>query len=203
MAYRPHTRQMYPNSPIFFYPKGYENDRWVFIDDNLIPGVHPYYVLSDSGHVYNTRLEKFMSESYIGGSDRNRQYLGTIISGTFGSKTIAIHKLVAKAFVYNDDPVNKTFVCFKDGNVNNVKYDNLVWLNGIEARVLAYKNNLYDPRIMSSTITYEKVNEIKNLLMMKKYTSKEVAKMCNVSLSIVSHIRSGETWNDDYYPGKY
>ena len=194
--YRPCTRQMYYADPIAFIPKDMINENWIFIDDNLIPGVHPYYMISDMGNVYNTRLQRFMSQSPM-----NNGMVGAIYSGTFGSKTIATHTLVAKAFVPN--PLNKPLIHHKNFKNSDNKSENIEWVTHKEKRDLM-KLNGFDPRIShKNSIGYEKANEIKSYLSLKKFTLKEIANMCNVSERIVGHIKNGETWNDDYYKGKY
>ena len=44
-----------------------------------------------------------------------------------GGKNIKLYRLVALAFVENDDVINKTCVNHKDGDVLNCKADNLEW----------------------------------------------------------------------------
>ena len=42
-------------------------------------------------------------------------------------KCFKVHRLVAEAFIYNDDPVNKTTVNHIDGNRANNNSENLEW----------------------------------------------------------------------------
>lgn len=53
-------------------------------------------------------------------------------------KAEKIHRLVAKAFIENDDPVRKTTVDHKDGNRSNNKKDNLEWTSYSENLKHAY-----------------------------------------------------------------
>ena len=53
-------------------------------------------------------------------------------------KCFKIHRLVADAFVYNDDPVNKTTVNHIDGDRSNNKADNLEWTSYSENLQHAY-----------------------------------------------------------------
>ena len=56
-------------------------------------------------------------------------YLVFQIKNSNGKKTtVQVHRLVAMAFVSNDDPENKVEVNHKDFNRANPKYDNLEWM---------------------------------------------------------------------------
>lgn len=54
---------------------------------------------------------------------------GTVlVRDDFGcKKRLQAHHLIAKAFVFNPDPLHYKFVMFKDGNKKNRRADNLWW----------------------------------------------------------------------------
>lgn len=60
-------------------------------------------------------------------------------------KGFGIHTLVAKQFIYNEDPINKTQVNHKNGNKQDNYVDNLEWVTPKENSfhsVHVLKNNL-------------------------------------------------------------
>lgn len=54
-------------------------------------------------------------------------------------KCFKVYRLVADAFVYNDDPINKTTVNHIDGDRSNNKAENLEWASYSENEKHAYK----------------------------------------------------------------
>lgn len=53
-------------------------------------------------------------------------------------KCYTLHRLVAEAFLYNDDPINKTTVNHKDGNRANNTVENLEWCSYSENEKHSY-----------------------------------------------------------------
>lgn len=61
-------------------------------------------------------------------------------------KTPSVHILVAKAFVYNDDPCNKIEVNHKDFDRTNSRWDNLEWVTHKENIEYSKSHNRYSMR---------------------------------------------------------
>ena len=108
-----------------------ENERWVPIE-----GFDGYYEISDHGNVRS--LDRVIVDS-VG---RKNPLKGTLLKPSTNTKYLSIHLLkkdinircyihilVAKHFIPNDDPINKTQVDHKkEGDVRNNHYTNLQWL---------------------------------------------------------------------------
>ena len=93
----------------------FENEEWKQIPE------YPNYSISDSGHLKNLK-----TGNIIFGSTVNKN--GTIGINLFnanGKKKFTIAKLVADAFIPNDN--NYKFVIHIDGNRANNKSENLKW----------------------------------------------------------------------------
>lgn len=100
-----------------------------------------------------------------------------------------IHRLVALAFIDNDDPENKTCVNHKDSNRQNNKADNLEWVSPREnVRHSIYNGNrrlVYDvPH--QSTLTQYQISQIPILRL--QYTVKEISKLFNVKYTTLKNI---------------
>ena len=96
-----------------------------------IEGYEGLYQVSNFGRVksmnYNhTGKEKIMSLNLTG---EHRNYLNIQLCKNGIVEKIRVHILVAKAFVYNDDPKIKTHVHHKDKNTFNNCVDNLEWVD--------------------------------------------------------------------------
>ena len=54
-----------------------------------------------------------------------------------------VHRLIAECYVINPDPSTHIFVRFKDGNKENIRWDNLEWTKqSTNADYVIYKDNL-------------------------------------------------------------
>lgn len=56
----------------------------------------------------------------------------------------AVHRLLAEAFVDNDDPEHQTLVRFKDGRKHNIQISNLVWESHSDIESVAYSGTYLD-----------------------------------------------------------
>ena len=82
------------------------------------------YFISENGEVFDVEVGCKMP--YRLDKDKYKQYTLKGLDGK--NKTRRANRLVAEAFVYNDDPKNKTEVSFIDGDRTNLHYTNLEWL---------------------------------------------------------------------------
>ena len=80
---------------------------------------HPKYLVSNDGYVKNRETGQILSRNHLRGG-----YRSVILDGV----ALKIHRLVAIAFVPNDDPENKTNVDHIDGDKLNNDSTNLEWV---------------------------------------------------------------------------
>ena len=84
-----------------------------------------WYEVSNYGHIFSNISLKQIKLTLI-----NSGYYRVQLIGTDGvKKDRLVHRLVAFAFVPNDDPINKTTVNHIDGNTKNNRADNLEWIS--------------------------------------------------------------------------
>jgi hypothetical protein len=95
-----------------------DND-WVDIPINELKE----YEAHPSGLVRNKKTKNILNNKC------NKQ---RYISLTFGKFTIALHKIIAKTFIPNDDPIKKTQVDHIDENTKNNTKNNLRWVSPSE-----------------------------------------------------------------------
>lgn len=114
-------------------------------------------------------------------------------------KCFKVHRLVAEAFIENDDPINKTTVNHKDGKRENNRVDNLEWATYSENEQHAYdklnrpiNRAKYLKRQCTSINKYTNIHTI--------YESIEVASRgTNISVTQIRRIANNECVNKDYY----
>lgn len=88
-----------------------------------IEGFEGYYVNS-YGRVWSDKSKKWLAPSNNG-----KGYQIVILFKNGKQVCKSVHRLVAEAFVPNDDPQTKTEVDHLDGNRANNRADNLQWLS--------------------------------------------------------------------------
>ena len=178
------------DKPIDF-PPHITTQIWDYVTEDMIPGVHDYYMISNQGLVYNRRAERLMSIS-----PNSHGYACVHLSGTFGSITYPVHRLVGLKFVYNPNPSIYTFINHINGNKMDPRAENLEWVTPKLNTAHAIRTGLFDPQ-KQSKLTIEQRNEIRDLLALKKYSCRQIAEMTGTKKSIVSHMRYGETWTNE------
>ena len=110
-------------------------------------------------------------------------------------KSVISHRLVANEFLEN--PFNKPQVNHKNGIKDDNRVDNLEWVTSSENVIHSLANNLKIPQKGSehgmSKLTEKEVLEIRAIGRTK--TLKEVGKMYNVDMSLISLILLNKIWN--------
>ncbi len=102
-------------------------EKWVKI--SWIPLLQAdLYEVSSMGRVRNAKTKHVLRASEISTDDNPQRYAQVKLTGDGGSKhTLYVHRLVAHAFVLNDDPTTKTYVDHIDRCRTNNNYRNLRW----------------------------------------------------------------------------
>lgn len=171
-----------------------------------IKGYEGYYQVSDLGRVKSLARVKEIRKGIFGNKKENfikptknrKGYLNLKlckkIDGICSEKSVVIHRLVANEFLEN--PLNKPQVNHKNGIKDDNKVDNLEWATGSENVIHALANNLKISQKGSehgnSKLTEKEVLEIRAIGRTK--TLKEVAKIYNVDMSLISLILLEKAW---------
>lgn len=119
------------NKEIEYTPEELANEEWRNVN---IPEYHDYYMVSNLGRVKSlprTYIKKNGRRDECKGRilkhvDRNGLgYMGVGMSANGKKAIFYVHRLVAMAFLENDDPQHKTMVNHKDENPGNNRVTNL------------------------------------------------------------------------------
>lgn len=84
----------------------------------------PGYYVNSYGRVWSEKRKKWLK-----GMPNSKGYLRVGLRNNNRQSLKAIHRLVAEAFVPNDDPEHKDTIDHIDGNKTNNRADNLQWLS--------------------------------------------------------------------------
>lgn len=158
--------------------------RSIYIDGNLTS-----YQISNTGLVYNTT-----SERYLSGSHDRRGY--QIVSIYYNHKlySVKVHRLVAMAFIPN--PENKPTINHLDGNKDNNCVNNLEWATHQENITHAIDTGLRNNSgINSGSNKYDEATVHKVCKLLSKGSGiKEIAEKLNVSPNLPRRIKYGDKW---------
>lgn len=89
----------------------------------IIDGIETNYTISEEGVVFNTKTNKELKGTIARNEYRTVQFT---INGK--ARSLMVHRLVAEAFLENDNPNSKTVVHHIDGNKHNNNINNLQWV---------------------------------------------------------------------------
>jgi uncharacterized protein YaiE (UPF0345 family) len=158
-----------------------------------IEGFETLYEVSNYGNIKNKTTNKIRK---LGVHSMGYWHVDLWIKGKQFNKHV--HRLVANAFIPNPD--NKPFVNHKDGNKQNNFVDNLEWCTPLENMKHARKNGYFDGKIpigskcFNSKLNEKTALEIYDLAINNIFKVTELAKMYNITHSVVSEIKSKKTW---------
>lgn len=144
------------------------------------------YSVSNLGRVKN----KFNNIKNL--SLHHRGYIVT----RYHKSMYSVHRLVAKAFIPNQD--NKPEVNHIDGNKQNNHVSNLEWCTRRENQLHAYRTSLRTNEGDSnpnSKLNWDMVNEIRKLYNTGLYKQIELGKMYNISQSVISKVVLQQNWS--------
>lgn len=183
-----------------------------------VKGFEDYYEVSDKGRVRRKkgktiykdgRLAEF-SQTILKQGKNSKGYLRVYLSVKSKKYTRSVHRIVAETFLEN--PENKKTVNHKDCDKTNNEVNNLEWMTNKENMRHAFKNGCYDERDRNTInnlgsykegrkgsenhaaiLNEQKVTEIRSLRK-KGLKLKEIARIYNVSISVVSSVSKYRSW---------
>lgn len=169
------------------------NEKW-----KDIIGYEGFYQVSNKGRVKRT-AEKFpYKEHYLKAISNRYGYLYVCLCIKNKHKVKTIHRLVAQAFIPNDE--NKPCVNHIDGNKTNNNVGNLEWCTHSENTTHAYKAkliNITTEKFIKSNqakskarrkCTDEQVKEIKKIHVETGWGSHRIAQIVKLNRAIVENI---------------
>lgn len=139
----------------------------------------PGYLVSDEGDVYNEKTGLPVKKHF-----NNKNYIQVYILG----KTCLMHRLVAWAFCYNPDPINKTVVNHIDCCPWNNCADNLEWVTTRENLEWQVHNGSL-PELMTNELVHAICRDIESGIGLS-----ELARKYNVSERALFQIKRGANW---------
>ena len=157
----------------------------------IIDNLSTTYYITEDGKCYNQKTGKYLK----GQENCKNHYFSynlTLPDGT--KKRCLAHRLVAMAFIPNDDPIHKTQINHIDGNKLNNYVDNLEWCTPEENMQHAFNNELKkEKHIFCFNRNKELVAEYKTIA--------EASRAVNLSHSIIQQEVSKEekTLSGNFY----
>lgn len=172
-----------------------------------IEGYEGLYQVSNLGYVKSLARQimnhgtTYLSKERIlkFGIDSNG-YALVVLSKFNKHQSVRVHRLVATAFVYNQNHQN--IVNHIDGNKLNNVYTNLEWTTSSENNSHAYKSGLKIAAKKTGRIsplrklTYSQAKEIKNLYRTNKYSRKQISKILNIPRHLINDVLSNNCYKE-------
>lgn len=160
----------------------------------------PAYAASSCGRIKRTAVTHggFGSKRIPKGVLKQRPlptgHMQVTISMNNKRMTRLVHRLVAEAFIANDDP-SKNCVCHRDDDPRNNALSNLFWGSKADnsADMVSKNRQKRGSEIVQSKLSEDDVREIKRMLLRGENQYK-IAKQFNVTQSNISMISTGQIW---------
>jgi hypothetical protein len=149
---------------------------------------HQQYAVSNFGNVYSRKFKKLLKLQ----TDKDGyKYCFIYIDRKIKRKQV--HRLVAETWLPN--PENHPRVCHKTKRKDSNKTKDLFWCNCSQTMINSYKRGFYpsvrNTKKLRVKVTDEMKFEIRELLL-KGLTYPEIAKMKDVSITVVYKVNRGK-----------
>lgn len=138
--------------------------------------------------------ECIMSPDVARGYERVRLFKGGKV------KRFLVHRLVAEAFIPNNDK-SKTIINHLDGNKRNNTVGNLEWCDNSRNVRHAYEMGLrrINEKHPCSKLKNDEVKEIRRLRQVERLTCKQLGEKYGVSVTNIKNIVNNKTWKGVNY----
>lgn len=145
----------------------------------------PNYEVSNSGLVRNKVTGKALKLGKTTGG-----YLQVGLRNSRGRKWKYVHRLVAKAFINNSNPVEYYQVNHKDFCKTNNSVENLEWCSDS----YNIRHTITNEHCTQAKLNYKQAGEIRELLLLGAKV-RRLADKYEVSTKMIRDIRDGKTWS--------
>lgn len=160
------------------------------IEYRVVP-THPDYHVSYCGKIIRSKTKKQLKKVPHGIPP-----YPTVRTCTEGApQNTKAHRMLASAWIPNDDPVNKTQVNHKDGNKEHCHGDNLEWVTESQNQRHALETGLKGKgsELYNASLTEEQVHLICKLIV-DGMLVKDIADRFDCSKDVVRKIKAGDTY---------
>ncbi|WRW34630.1 HNH endonuclease [Staphylococcus phage CF5] len=170
--------------------KKYEGIEYRYMDETLWCSIEDYngYWVNKYGEVMGCKGK------ILKGSKDKRGYVKVDLCNEDGCKKVSVHRIVAKAFIYNDDPKNKIQVNHKNGIKEDCRAENLEWCTNYYNMLHKIRNNLHNP-VKGEENNFSKLTdkEVREIYCSNK-SYKELEKQYNISSQAIRKIKNNDYW---------
>ena len=166
------------------------------LDDSYIrfiyyKGIKTKYMVTSDGFVISIR--KHSSKKLKPFIDKDG-YAVVILYTDGEPHTCRVNRLVASAFIENDDPISKIQVNHKNGKKSDNSVSNLEWCTPKENIHHAWKNNLsiakYGDNHPNTVYKSKDIKKICKELVKNKLSMKEISIKLNIPYTIVKQVKN-------------
>lgn len=166
-------------------------EKWKIIEK------YPNHRVSNLGNIQKFRDGKWVEQT-IHYWEGNGYEMVNLYDPTTGSRKEYLHRIVAKAFVKNQNPWEYNTVIHKDGNTTNNTAKNLFWgTQRINMQLRKKRGNYYSTNEEKKTNSKLIPSDIPTIILLKSIGVRisDIAKMYDVLSCTIDSILKGKTWN--------
>lgn len=161
-----------------------------------IPNTPLCYTIDENGNVYSSVGNRKVIRKTI---KMRHKYKAVVLMIDGKQKTRLIHRLLALAFIHNDDPINKIEVCHNDSNKLNNDLSNLRWDTHSGNMKDAVLNHSYSKRNGDSSSNRKiSSHQVRRIRLMRELgaTTVKIAKIFKIRQAHISRICRKESWEN-------